>query len=50
MAELVAVDAAIRAFLDGLRAGAGEDTPTLAPDAGGPLRLREFITGIGRRP
>jgi nucleoside-diphosphate-sugar epimerase len=40
---------AIRAFLDGLRVGAGKDTPPLAPDAGGPLRLREFITGIGRR-
>jgi nucleoside-diphosphate-sugar epimerase len=41
---------AIRAFLEGLRAGAGKDTPPLAPDAGGPLRLREFLTGIGRRP
>jgi UDP-glucose 4-epimerase len=41
---------AIRAFLDGLRAGAGKDTPPLAPHAGGPLRLREFLTGIGRRP
>jgi nucleoside-diphosphate-sugar epimerase len=41
---------AIRAFLDGLRAGAGKHTPPLAPDTGGPLRLREFLTGIGRRP
>ena len=41
---------AVRAFLDGLRAGAGKDTPPLAPDAGDPMRLREFLTGIGRRP
>jgi UDP-glucose 4-epimerase len=41
---------ALRAFLDGLRHGAGMDTPPLAPDAGGPWRLREFLTGIGQRP
>jgi hypothetical protein len=41
---------AIRAFLDGLRAGAGKDTPPHAPAAGCPLRLREFLTGSGRRP
>jgi nucleoside-diphosphate-sugar epimerase len=41
---------AIRAFLDGLRQGAGLDTPPLTPDAGGPWRLREFLTGIGHRP
>jgi UDP-glucose 4-epimerase len=41
---------AIREFLDGLRQGAGMDTPPLAPHAGGPLRIREFLTGIGRRP
>ena len=41
---------AIAAVLDGLRAGAGMDTPPLAPDAGGPLRVREFLTGVGRRP
>jgi UDP-glucose 4-epimerase len=41
---------AVRAFLDGLREGAGMDTPPLAADAGGPWRLREFLTGIGRRP
>ena len=41
---------AIQAFLDGLRAGEGKDTPPLTPDASGPLRLREFLTGIGRRP
>lgn len=41
---------AMRAFLDGLRDGAGMDTPPLARDAGGPLRLREFTSGIGQRP
>lgn len=41
---------AIQAFLDGLRAGEGKDTPPLTPDASGPLRLLEFLTGIGRRP
>jgi UDP-glucose 4-epimerase len=41
---------AIREFLDGLRHGAGMDTPPLASHAGGPWRLREFLTGIGQRP
>lgn len=41
---------AIRAFLAGLREGAGMDTPPLARDTGGPLRLREFLTGVGQRP
>jgi UDP-glucose 4-epimerase len=40
---------AIREFLDGLRAGAGMDTPPLAEDAGGPGRIREFATGVGAR-
>jgi nucleoside-diphosphate-sugar epimerase len=40
---------AIRAFVDGLQAGAGGDTPTLRSDAGGRLRWREFATGIGAR-
>jgi UDP-glucose 4-epimerase len=44
-----AIDA-IRAFLDGLHEGAGMDTPPLSRDASGPLRLREFTTGLGRRP
>ena len=41
---------AIQAFLDGLREGAGMDTPPLARDTSGPLRLREFTTGVGQRP
>lgn len=34
-------------LLDGLREGAGFNTPVLAPDAGGPMRIRELLTGIG---
>ncbi|GAA1882735.1 NAD-dependent epimerase/dehydratase family protein [Actinomadura bangladeshensis] len=37
-------------FVDGLRAGAGRDTPPLAPGTGGPARAREFASGVGRRP
>jgi nucleoside-diphosphate-sugar epimerase len=40
---------AIAEFLEGLRAGAGMETPPLAPDTGRG-RLREFVTGVGRRP
>ncbi|WP_131739542.1 NAD-dependent epimerase/dehydratase family protein [Actinomadura roseirufa] len=41
---------AVEEFLDGLRSGAGRDTPPLSPDTGGPLRRREFTSGIGRKP
>jgi hypothetical protein len=41
---------ALREFLAGLRAGAGMDTPPLAPETGGPMRLRELVGGVGRRP
>ncbi|WP_243711469.1 NAD-dependent epimerase/dehydratase family protein [Actinomadura sp. KC216] len=41
---------AITEFLDGLRTGAGRDTPPLSPGTGGPARAREFVTGIGRKP
>ncbi|MFF5257714.1 NAD-dependent epimerase/dehydratase family protein [Actinomadura viridis] len=41
---------AMSEFLAGLRAGAGMDTPPLAPGTGGPMRLRELVTGVGRRP
>ena len=40
---------AVGEFLEGLRAGAGMDTPPLRSDAGGKLRSREFATGVGRR-
>jgi UDP-glucose 4-epimerase len=34
-------------LLAGFREAAGADTPPLDPDAGGPLRLGEFRTGVG---
>jgi UDP-glucose 4-epimerase len=42
-------DEALRDLLDGMRDRAGLETPPLAPDTGGPLRVRELLTGIGRR-
>jgi UDP-glucose 4-epimerase len=41
-------DAALLDLLDGIRSGAGADTPPLDPRTGGPLRLRELLTGVGR--
>ncbi|MDP8953254.1 MAG: NAD-dependent epimerase/dehydratase family protein [Actinomycetota bacterium] len=35
--------------LTGLREGAGLDTPVLSPKTGGPARIREILTGVGRR-
>jgi nucleoside-diphosphate-sugar epimerase len=32
----------------GIRDSAGADTPPLDPDAGGPLRVRELVTGVGK--
>ncbi|WP_280491661.1 NAD-dependent epimerase/dehydratase family protein [Nocardia asiatica] len=46
--QFTAVDA-LRELLSGMRAGAGEDSPPLAHDAGGPLRWREFASGVGGR-
>ena len=40
---------ALAELLDGMRAPAGLPTPPLEPRAGGPLRLRELLTGLGRR-
>jgi nucleoside-diphosphate-sugar epimerase len=37
-------------LLDGLRERSGVPTPPLDPDAGGPARAREVLTGIGGRP
>jgi UDP-glucose 4-epimerase len=42
-------DAALLELLDGMRAGAGVPTPPLDPRAGGPLRIREVLTGVGGR-
>jgi nucleoside-diphosphate-sugar epimerase len=36
-------------LLDGMREGAGYDTPPLRPDAGGPARSREILSGVGAR-
>jgi nucleoside-diphosphate-sugar epimerase len=40
---------ALLELLDGIRRSDGEPTPALDPRAGGPLRVREFLTGVGRR-
>jgi nucleoside-diphosphate-sugar epimerase len=40
---------ALRELLEGIRDGAGIDTPPLAAGTGGPLRIRELLTGVGSR-
>jgi nucleoside-diphosphate-sugar epimerase len=40
---------ALRELLDGIRGGEGIETPPLSPRAGGPLRIREVLTGVGMR-
>jgi UDP-glucose 4-epimerase len=40
---------ALTELLAGMHERAGLDTPPLDPRAGGPLRVREFLTGVGRR-
>jgi UDP-glucose 4-epimerase len=40
---------ALMDLLHGLRDGSGADTPPLAPEAGGPGRVREIVTGVGGR-
>ncbi len=40
-------DEALGELIEGLREGAGFETPPLEPGAGGPLRVRELRTGIG---
>jgi UDP-glucose 4-epimerase len=40
---------ALRELLEGIRDRAGIDTPPLAPPTGGPLRIRELLTGVGSR-
>jgi UDP-glucose 4-epimerase len=42
-------DDALRDLLAGMRDRAGLDTPPLAPGTGGPFRIRELLTGVGRR-
>src|SRR3954447_4073822 len=40
---------ALLELLGGMRESAGEPTPPLAPSAGGPVRVRELLTGVGKR-
>ena len=42
-------DEALLDLLAGMRDGSGADTPPLLPGAGGPLRVRELLTGVGHR-
>jgi UDP-glucose 4-epimerase len=42
-------DEALMDLLGGLREGAGLGTPPLDRQAGGPLRVKELVTGVGRR-
>ena len=43
-------DEALVDLLHGLRDGAAYDTPPLERRAGGPLRVKELLTGVGARP
>jgi nucleoside-diphosphate-sugar epimerase len=40
---------ALKELLAGIRERRGIDTPPLAPDTGGPLRVREVLSGVGQR-
>jgi UDP-glucose 4-epimerase len=40
---------ALLELLDGMREGAGLDTPPLEAGGAGPLRAREFLSGVGGR-
>ena len=42
-------DEALLDLLEGLRTGAGLDTPPLSPRTSGPFRVREILTGVGGR-
>jgi nucleoside-diphosphate-sugar epimerase len=42
-------DQALNELLDGIRESAELPTPALSRAAGGPLRMRELLTGVGRR-
>jgi nucleoside-diphosphate-sugar epimerase len=42
-------DSALLELLEGIRVSAGAPTPPLDPHAGGPLRVRELLTGVGGR-
>ena len=38
-----------RRIIEGIREGAGLETPPLEPGGAGPLRVREFASGVGAR-
>ena len=40
---------ALLELIEGMREGAGLDTPPLEPGGAGPLRAREFLSGVGSR-
>lgn len=40
---------ALLELLDGLSRSDGEPTPPLSPSGGGPLRVRELLTGVGKK-
>ena len=42
-------DEALRELIDGMREGSGVETPPLTPGGAGPLRVRELLTGVGKR-
>jgi UDP-glucose 4-epimerase len=39
---------ALLELIEGMREGAGEDTPPLSPQTTAPARVREVLTGVGR--
>jgi nucleoside-diphosphate-sugar epimerase len=39
----------LRELVEGMRRSEGVDTPPLAPQAGGPARVREVLAGVGKR-
>ena len=41
---------ALRELIAGMRAGADGPTPPLSRATSGPLRVHEFLTGLGQRP
>jgi nucleoside-diphosphate-sugar epimerase len=41
---------ALREFIEGLHHDTGLDTPPLSDSAGGPFRIRELISGVGKKP
>jgi UDP-glucose 4-epimerase len=42
-------DEALLDLLQGMRQGAGLETPVLSPKTSGPFRIRELLTGVGER-